>query len=109
MSAPPAGAESSIVVAVDAELRPLMPGFLAKRRVEVALLRQAATSGDLAGLRASGHSLKGLGGGYGFDALTDLGRALEECARAGDLEGAASTVEAIADYLRRVEVVYKEP
>ncbi len=97
-----------IVVSVDPELRPLIPGFLAKRRAEVEDLRAALAVGDMAALRAAGHSLKGLGGGYGFDALTDLGRQMEERIRAGDVAGVAATVEAIADYVMRVQVVYRE-
>lgn len=97
-----------LVVSVDPELRPLMPGFLAKRRAEIGGLRAALAARDMAALRAAGHNLKGLGGGYGFDALTELGRELEQRTRAEDVGGVAATVEAIADYVMRVEVVYPE-
>lgn len=97
-----------ITVRVEAELEPLIGGFLAKRRDDLAVLRGAVESGDLGTLQATGHNLKGLGGGYGFDMLSDLGRALEERARATDAQGCADTVEAIADFLARVVVVYAE-
>jgi len=97
-----------IVVTVDPELQSLMPGFLAKRRAEVDMLRAALAAADMAALRGVGHNLKGMGGGFGLDALTELGRQLEHRARAGDLDGTGAAVEAIADYVMRVEVVYGE-
>jgi HPt (histidine-containing phosphotransfer) domain-containing protein len=95
-----------VVVRVDAELEPLIPRFLEKRRAEVEVLRRAADDGDLATLRALGHALKGTAGGYGFDHLTDLGARLERAAVAGSVAEARDAVAEIQAYLPRVRVVF---
>jgi HPt (histidine-containing phosphotransfer) domain-containing protein len=95
-----------LVVTVPAELEPLVPRFLEKRRAEVGALREAVARGDVDGLRSIGHALKGTAGGYGFDALTDLGSALETRAKEGDVAGASEVVARIAAYVDRVDVRY---
>ncbi len=103
----PEGSEP-FVVRIDAELRPLIDGFLQKRRAEAVALRGAVETGDLETLRVAGHNLKGVGGGYGFHALTDLGRELEACAGSGDMEECRRLVEAVVDYLTRVRPTYTD-
>jgi HPt (histidine-containing phosphotransfer) domain-containing protein len=95
-----------IVVNVDMELEDLIPGFLENRRGDVNRLRSALAEGDFDTIRVLGHSMKGSGGGYGFDAITAIGREIEDAARARDSEAIARCVEQLADYLDRVEVVF---
>jgi HPt (histidine-containing phosphotransfer) domain-containing protein len=92
-------------VQVSAELRDLIPRFLANRRLEVERLRDAIARSDLDGARRIGHGLKGVGGGYGFDEITRLGTEIEQCARAGGtgLEGLARE---LAEYLENVDITY---
>ncbi|MFO1361765.1 MAG: Hpt domain-containing protein [Burkholderiales bacterium] len=92
-------------VAVAGELRDLIPRFLANRRLEVAQLGAAAARGDFEAARRIGHTLKGVGGGYGFDEITRLGAAIESSARNGGGEVAALARE-LADYLDRVEITF---
>lgn len=98
---------SGDVVRIPAELERLVPGYLERRRAEVRELREATAGGDLRALEQFGHALMGTGGGYGFERLTELGRDLESRAAEDDLEECARLVEAVADYLDRVEVVYE--
>ena len=49
--------------------------------------------------------MKGAGGGYGFDAITDIGAALEEAAKDNHHEKALRGVSDLVAYLDRVEVV----
>lgn len=86
---------------VDPDLMDLVPMFLQKRRRDVGELRTALADADAA-VEDIGHRMKGLGG-YGFGYVGTAGAALEEMARSGDLSGANRWVEAIDDYLDRVE------
>ena len=92
-------------VEVAGELRDLIPRFLANRRLETEQLRAAVARGDLEAARRIGHTLKGVGGGYGFDEITRLGAAIESSARNGGREIVALTGE-LADYLDRVEITF---
>ncbi len=95
-----------IVVEVDADLRELIPEFLDRRTMEAAAATEACRAGDFARLRELGHTLKGVGGSFGFHAITDLGRELEKAAAACDAGRAGSLVSELSSYLDRVEVVY---
>ena len=51
--------------------------------------------------------MKGAGGSYGFDAITDIGKSLEQAAIAKDSGVIKKSVQELAAYLNRVEVVYE--
>lgn len=96
-----------IVVTVDADLEDLIPGFLENRSRELISLRDALDSRNFQTIQSIGHSMKGVGGGYGFDGITDLGKDLEDAARAQDQDGITALIEKYADYLERIEVRYE--
>jgi PAS domain S-box-containing protein len=98
-----------IVVRVDPELKELVPEFLARKRDDVYTLIGALERRDFDVLRSLGHRLKGEGGGFGFDALSEMARELEQAAKAQDAEGTRRQIDAILYYLNHVEVVYQEP
>ena len=95
-----------ITVTVDADLADLIPGFLQNRARDLRQLSEGLSRGDFDAIRIIGHSMKGSGGGYGFDALTDLGAAIETAAKAADAAAIASLMGELDAYLQRVEVKY---
>ncbi|MGR8921704.1 MAG: Hpt domain-containing protein [Gammaproteobacteria bacterium] len=97
-----------ILVKVDPDLEDLIPGFLNNRRGDVDKLGALLASADFPGIRLIGHSMKGAGGGYGFDAITDFGAAIEEGALAEDDAAIRTAVDGLADYLSRVEAIPDE-
>jgi HPt (histidine-containing phosphotransfer) domain-containing protein len=102
-----AGRDDKIVVRVDTDLRELIPGFLNNRRNDVTALLAALEQGDFETVRAMGHRLKGDGGGYGFDAISEIGRDLEQAAKDRSQKEIKRRVGELAAYLDRVEVVYE--
>jgi len=97
-----------ITVEIDRDLEDLIPGFLANRRADVDKIRAALEAGDYEQIRICGHSMKGAGGGYGFDAITAIGAIIEQAAQAADAPAVAAGAEDLADYLERVDVVYTD-
>ncbi len=96
----------TIIVHVDPDLEDLVPGFLDNRRRDVGAIREALDAGDWESIRITGHSMKGAGGGYGFDAVTEYGARLEQAAIANDAAAVRDATDALEDYLARVQVVY---
>ena len=90
---------------MDAEIADLIPGFLENRRKDVASIMEAVDRNDFETVRFLGHSMKGAGGGYGFDAITELGAALEQAAKDNDADVIRKHVGNLASYLARVAVV----
>ena len=95
-----------IIVHVDLDLEDLIPGYLANRKSDIAAIHAALGKNDLDTIRILGHSMKGSGGGYGFETVTDIGMMIEKAAKEGRNEDIRVQVKRLEDYLRRVEIVY---
>ena len=103
----PDGSESGkILVRVDPDLADLIPGFLDNRRKDIAVMQEALKHDDFETVRLLGHSMKGAGGGYGFDGITDIGAALEEAAKDNNPGTVLRGLSDLAAYLDRVEVIH---
>ncbi len=94
-----------IAVTIDPDLAELVPGFLNNRRRDVDKLTALLKAGNFTDIRMIGHSMKGAGGGYGFDPITDIGAAIERAALVADSKIIQAGIEQLADYLARVDVV----
>jgi signal transduction histidine kinase/DNA-binding response OmpR family regulator len=99
--------DAASAVEVSAELKELVPGFLANKRRDIVLLRAALGRRDYAGLQRLGHTLKGEGGSYGFDAISELGAELEQAARQNDAQAVEELIASLSRYLDSVSVVYR--
>ena len=95
-----------IIVHVDPDLADLIPGYLANRKMDIAAIREAVDKNDLDAVRILGHSMKGSGGGYGFQTITDIGMVLEKTAQEGLSDRIRVQIERLEEYLRQIEIVY---
>ena len=98
--------EEKVIVHVDPEIADLIPGFLENRHKDAQTMGAALSKGDFETIRVLGHSMKGAGGSYGFDAITDIGKSLEQAAKESDVERIAQSLHELSGYLDRLEVVY---
>ncbi|BFU95911.1 MAG: conserved protein of unknown function [Nitrospira sp.] len=107
MTQPPQGPVPDLItVSVDADLAEIVPIFMRNRRRDVGTLRIAVDENDFKTVRLLGHRMKGDGGGYGFDAISEIGEALEQAATREDRTVIAKQTDRLEDYLNRVQVVY---
>lgn len=96
-----------IYITVDRDLEDLIPGFLERRNADADKLRHALAEQDHETIRITGHSMKGTGGGYGFDGLSEIGAAIERAAKAGDLEAVSQELDRLDAYLARLRVRFE--
>jgi CheY-like chemotaxis protein len=96
-----------IIVSVDTDLAPLIPGFLQSIRDQISHLSELLREGNYADIQKTGHSLKGVGGGYGFQRITDLGAQIEQSARSSQHDGIEIGIADLQNYLARVQIVSK--
>ena len=101
-----ANQEDKIVVHVDPDLQELIPGYLENRQADMQAMQEALAQGDYETIRIVGHSMKGSGGGYGFDTITEIGSALEQAATHKKPDTIRRWVDELLTYLERVQVVY---
>jgi len=100
------GRTDTIVVRANPKLADLIPGFLQNRRHDVTAMLDALDGGDFAKVENLGHGMKGAGGSWGFQGITDIGAALEQAAVSADNERSRKWVGELSRYLDRVEIVY---
>ncbi len=97
-----------IVVRVDPDIEDLIPGFLKNRRADVDAIREALDRDDYAAVQSFGHKMKGQGGSYGFDVITEIGAGIELAAKSKDGEAIRGKLPELAAYLAEVKVVSGE-
>jgi hypothetical protein len=49
--------------------------------------------------------MRGSGGAYGFQAITDIGAALQQAAESADTDASRKWVDELSNYLDRVETI----
>ncbi len=96
-----------VIVEVDEDLSDLIPGFLTHKRADITTIFEALARRDYAAISSLAHRIKGEGGSYGFESMTEMGRALEQAAATRD-DGAVTTLaRQLLSYLDRVEIVFQ--
>lgn len=96
-----------ITVVVAKDLEDLVPTFMKNRGKELETLRAALAGGDFEQMRQLGHRMKGVGNSYGFEKVSQLGKHIEDGAKAGDKAALEANIADYADYLGRVKIVYE--
>jgi HPt (histidine-containing phosphotransfer) domain-containing protein len=98
--------DNTIRVEIDRELQPIIPSFLECRRKDCENIARLLEDGGMREIEMLGHRLKGTGGSYGFDAISDIGIALELAAANQNREAIVEAARMLQQYLERVTIVY---
>jgi PAS domain S-box-containing protein len=104
-SAVPSGQATEIVSVFDNDpvMAEVLPEFIANLPGEVASLKTLLDEKNLARLQEAVHQLKGAGGSYGFQGLTDVAAIAERSLMAGaPLETIRSQVESLVSFIESV-------
>ena len=108
-SQPPQGNDGQTADAPKAEGRPgrrlsdLVPIYLAGCRKNIASMAHALDNGDFETVIILGHNLRGSGGGFGFQAITDLGAALEGAAESADIDAVRKRLLELTSFLDGID------
>ena len=109
LTLPSSSVESSrkdaILVHVNPRFADLIPGFLHNHRQIAIDALDALERGDFETVERMGHGMRGAGSMYGFQAITDIGAALEQAAQTADTETSRKRVGELTKYLDCVEIV----
>lgn len=96
-----------IIVKVDSDLEDIIPGFLQNRQSDIEAILDALDKGDYETIRILGHNMKGAGGGYGFEVITDIGSAIEQAAKMNDAAEIKRALHELSMYLKQIEIVFE--
>jgi PAS domain S-box-containing protein len=79
-----------------------IPVFLRNRRQDVTTMLDALARSDFPTVERLGHDMKGAGASFGFQAITDIGAALEQEARSANTDASRRRVGELSTYLDSV-------
>lgn len=95
----------TILVRAEPKFADLIPVFLQNCRKNVIAMLDALDRGDFETVEILGHGMRGAGGSYGFQPITDIGAALEQAAESADTDASRKWVGELSGYLDRVEII----
>ena len=95
-------------VYIDPDLEFLIPQFVENREEDIKNLERLLKESEFDRIRIIGHSMKGSGGGYGFDYLTELGSQIEKNAELKNSDKLDNLISELKDYLNNIEIIYQE-
>jgi len=94
-------------VRIDKDLEDLIPGYIENRQKDIKSILFSLEKEDYESIRILGHSMKGSGGGYGFDAITRIGKSIEEAAKNKNGSEIKKQVEELSYYIAGIEITYE--
>ena len=83
----------------DQKIADQAPAYLEHCRQNLIVMRMALDRDDHEAVLVIGHNMRGSGGGFGFQPITDIGAALEQAADAGNFVQMSAQLDALARYL----------
>ena len=103
----PSEAEESrldpILLRVKPTLADRIPAYLQNCRQNVVVMLDALDRVDFETVTSLGHQMRGSGGAFGFQAITDIGAALQEAAESADNDVSRRWVGELSNYLDGID------
>jgi HPt (histidine-containing phosphotransfer) domain-containing protein len=96
----------TIYIEIESELEPIVPEFIENRKKDCILISTLLETSSFGEIRTLGHRMKGAGGSYGFDDISELGETIEDAALTGDTGAICNAIQQLSVYLERVVAVY---
>jgi len=106
MQSPDSRSTKRCTVQVDRGLEDIVPGFLANRQKDLQTVRRALLEQDFETITLLAHRMKGDGGGYGFDRITEIGGDMELAASRHDCTAVERYTAELEEFLLGVTIVY---
>jgi HPt (histidine-containing phosphotransfer) domain-containing protein len=96
---------AEIPVYADHRFASRIPAYLLNCRQNGIAMGNALDRVDFETVKTLAHQMSGSGGMYGFQAITDIGAALERTAECVDTDASRKWIGELASYLDRVEAI----
>jgi len=95
-------------IEVDQDLKEFIPIFKENRQKDIEALKLALAEKDQEKIQFIGHSLKGVGSGYGFVEVTNIGQVIEAKAKENAMGDIKLLITQLEDYMTHVKITYVE-
>ena len=94
-------------VYIDEDLKAIIPQFFRNREDDIENIKEFLAEDNYEEIRIIGHSMKGSGGGYGFDYITEIGKKIEDSAVEKNEDRIRDSIKKLEEYIQNVTIVYK--
>ena len=101
------GQGGRVTVHIDKDIEGLIPEYIEMTKKDIETIQAALGNRDYETIKRLGHNLKGSGGGYGFDGITEIGRNLEQHAGNKAHEELGRWVGMLTEYFDGIDIVYE--
>lgn len=98
--------EKSFTVQVESDLEELIPGFMKNRYLDVEKIENLLQKEDFDAIELVGHTMKGNGAGYGFEEISEFGKAIEEAATEKQSLVIRKLLTDLSSYLDHIDIEY---
>lgn len=96
-----------IKIVVDRDFEVILPRYIKARLNEIMTLKEKLTQHDFDRIAAIGHKIKGSGGGYELDTLSEIGEKIEKAAKQEDEKELEIIFDEMSSYLENLDIVYE--
>ena len=98
--------EKEKTVVVDSDLKEIFPLFFDNRESDIKNLKEHLANENYDKIEQIGHQLKGAGGSYGFDYITEIGKKIENLANKNNVKEIEQLIDELKSYMNTVEITY---
>ncbi len=92
---------------IDKDLEDLVPGYVESIISDLRLILQALEESDFETAKTLSHRMKGSGGGYGIQRISDSGLIMEKASSDKNSELVRQETESLIHYLQSIQIRYE--
>jgi len=99
--------DDRVRISLDADLEGLVPRFIQLRHEDIQTIRNALDKDDYEIISRLSHSMKGSGISYGFNRISEIGRAMEHAAKGREKDEVNKCLLELSAYLEKIDIAYE--
>jgi CheY-like chemotaxis protein len=99
------GQMETVILRAKTKFADRIPAYLKNCRQNVITMLAALDRGDFETVTTLGHQMRGSGGAYGFQGITDIGAALQLASESADIDASRKSVGDMSSFLDRAETI----
>ncbi len=100
--------KNEILVQVSKDLEDLIPEYIDSMNQSIEHIENLAQSKNFLEVRSEAHKMKGHGGAYGFQYISDIGLLLEGFAKEEKIELIYKCLNELRAYMGRIRIEFRE-
>lgn len=99
--------QKDFTVRIDSILKPYIQSFLESVNSDLAKMKTAFQSNAFSEIRDIGHKIKGEGGTYGLDKISEIGKELQLAGEQEDSQTIESSLIALTEFLENLNIDFE--